>query len=104
VSLGSQTNSPKLCYFMLVLEMLTSLLLIYDTVNVTGSGNNVWAQVALVADKVSPNYQRVEELFCQKVVDKSAAAPADQKVKKKSEEVNTFIIYKCTLYICVLVV
>ena len=50
--------------------------------------SNVWSQVALAKDKVTPNYEQVEELFCQKVVDKTDTSAPEQKSKKKIEEVT----------------
>ncbi|XP_067944718.1 inverted formin-2-like isoform X2 [Watersipora subatra] len=48
---------------------------------------NVWAQVAKAKDKVEPNYGRVEELFCQKVIGKTESSAPEEK-KKKSEEIT----------------
>lgn len=45
-------------------------------------------QVALAQDKVAPNYERVEELFSQKVIDKTDSTVSEQKPKKKTEEVS----------------
>lgn len=48
---------------------------------------NVWNHIANRRDSISPDYGKVEELFCQQTAVKVEAA-ADQKPKKKVEEVN----------------
>ena len=48
---------------------------------------NVWAQASKRRDSISPDYHKVEELFCQQTITKAEPTATEQK-KKKSEEVK----------------
>lgn len=67
----------------LALFIVSDLIL---TLRLLVEGETVWKHVAQVSNSVSPDYDAVEELFCQKTIVK-AAVNADEK-KKKSDEVR----------------